>query len=62
MNTSNQEFLFVYAELEHQIKQILNEPTGLPRSTHGETTSEPKLLNGYESAMRSHAAGCEAGR
>lgn len=62
MNTANQEFLFVYAEFEHQIKQIMNEPTGTPQSTHGEKPSQPKILDGYESAMRLHAAGCEAGR
>jgi hypothetical protein len=62
MSTSNEEFLFAYAELERQIKQVMNELDDAPHLAPGEILLQPKILDSYESTMRSHAARCEAGR
>jgi hypothetical protein len=63
MSLPNEEFPSVYAELEHQIKQVTNEDNNAPHLRPGETPPrERKPLSNYESAMRAHAAGCEAGR
>ncbi|HEY8026007.1 MAG TPA: hypothetical protein VIF60_15680 [Burkholderiaceae bacterium] len=62
MNTSNEEFRWFHAELKYQIEQVMNEPIPGPHSATGEIRVQPKALARYESMMRSHAAGCEAGR
>ena len=62
MSISNDESGLAHAELEHQIKQVMNESDSPPHLIGGEPQVQPKILKNYDAKMRSHAARCEAGR
>ena len=62
MTTSNEEFLFIYTEIERQIKQVLHDPSDPPHFAPGEILRQSKLENNDESTIRSQLGQCEPGR
>ena len=62
MTNSNIDFPPGFAELEFQIKEIIDESADAGRMATTRVQLQRKDLNNYELQMRSHAERCVAGR